>query len=490
MSRPEHDSRRAIIDVGSNSIRLVIYDGPARIPFETHNEKVQARLGRGLAETGAIDAQAYDTALAACRRFKALLDASGVAGVRIVATAAARDAANGPAFLADLAAIGLGAELLSGPAEGRASAAGVLSAFPGASGVVGDLGGGSLELACVGGGEIGRSESLSLGVLRLPALRRAGEAGFAAAVRKALAGAGWPRTGATGHDLYLVGGSWRALGHLDMHLTASALPGVHGYAFAPSRIAELRRRVAELGPRALKEVPGLTSSRIAALDDAAALLAVVAATLGSERLVVSGFGLREGLLFEALSAAERVQDPLLAATADYAARQGDRRWDGDAVDAWIAPLFVDAAPEARIRRAACRLAGVDLHPLRETRARHGLELAWLGAWIGVSAAERASLAATLWSAWGGRGEPAELRGFLTAARLSQSTAWGQAIRLAERLSGGDSAVLAHARLARQGEALLLKLAPGFDDLANGVAAKQLGVLAQQLGLAGALRPPA
>lgn len=292
----------------------------------------------------------------------------------------------------------------------------------------------------------------------------------------------------TGRSLYLVGGAWRGLCHLDMHLTASALPGVHGYTLAPARLGPLREAIEALGPRGLKEVPGVSAARIPMLDDAAALLAAVAAHLAIETLIVSGFGLREGLLFEALDAGERGEDPLLAATADYAARQGSARWDGDAVDEWIGGLFDDDLFCRRIRCAACRLAGVDLHPLRETRARHGFELAWLGAWIGIDAEERALLAATLWTAWGGRGPCEPVAAFLPPEGQRQAAAWGQAIRLAERLSGGESAVLRHARLTRHGEAMTLAPAPGYADLASGVAAKQLGLLAQQLGLIAAVAP--
>lgn len=481
------DSRRAIIDVGSNSVRLVIYDGPARIPYELHNEKVQARLGRGLSETGRIDPEAYNLALGACGRFKALLDASGITAVRTVATAAAREATNGPDLLRDLDRLGLRPELLSGGAEGRASAAGVQSAFPGASGVVADLGGGSLELAEIDGVHLGRSDSVPLGVLRLPALRRDGDRGFAAQVRTLLRGAGW-RGAKSGLALFLVGGSWRALGHLDMHLTASAHPGVHGYVLVRDRLKALRKAIAELGPRGLREVPGLTSSRIATLDDAAAVLAAVGEHLGSERMVISSFGLREGLLFEALDETARREDPLLAATADYAGRQGDPRWHGDAIDDWIASVCpAGVAAEDRIRRAACHLAGIDLHPQSDTRARHGMELAWLGAWIGITAQERALLAATLWAAWSGRGECAQVADFLTPEARRLALIWGQSIRLAERLSGGVSDVLRHARLERDETALTLTLVPKFADLGKGVALKQLGLLAQHLDLQVRLR---
>lgn len=479
------DDRRAIIDVGSNSVRLVIYEGPARTPFEAHNEKIQARLGRSLAETGRIDDEAYAKALEACRRFKALVDAIGLRSVRTVATAAARDAENGPEFVAELAAIGLEPELLSGEAEAAASAAGVMSAFPGARGVVGDLGGGSLELVAIDEAGASRCESFPLGILRLPSLRAKGDKAFAAKIAKMLRSTGWRKSKA-GRVLYLVGGSWRALGHLDMHVTGSPLPGVHGYAFPMKRLRALRKAIAEMDPRELRTVPGMTSSRIAALDDAAILLEAVGSVLETDTAVVSGFGLREGLLFQSLGERLRGEDPLLAATADYVARRGNPRWDGETVDAWIAPCFADEAPaERRIRRAACDLAGADLHPLTETRSRHGMELAWLGGWVGLTSEERAMLAQAMWTAWGGKGDCPTIAPLLEPGMLSRARAWGQAIRLAERLSGSVSDVLSQAGLECDGKRLSLRLAGTFADLAGGVAGKQLQALASELDMTAA-----
>lgn len=481
-SSPAPDTRRAIIDIGSNSVRLVIYEGPARTPFEVHNEKIQARLGRGLSETGAIDAEAYERALKACERFKALVDASGVAMVRTVATAAAREASNGARFLADVAALGLSPELLSGEAEAAASAAGVLCAFPGARGLVGDLGGGSLELVALGEEGAGQRGSLPLGILRLAPLRAKGDKAFAARVSAMLRAEGWRK--ARGRPIfYLIGGSWRALGHLDMHLTGSQVPGVHGYSLARSRLKPLRKAIAEMGPRGLKAVPGLTSSRIASLDDAAALAEAVTAHLGAGELVVSGFGLREGLLFEALSPVAQAQDPLIAAVTDYAARRGNPRWQGEAVDGWLAPVF-EGEPAAwlRLRRAACHLAGADLHTVSEARARYGMELAWLGGWIGLSWTERAMLAQAMWTAWGGKGASEAVAPHLEENGRRAAVAWGEAIRLAERLSGGVSGVLAGTRLERRAGAIVLQLGRAQSCLAGEVVAKQLGQLALALGL--------
>jgi exopolyphosphatase/guanosine-5'-triphosphate,3'-diphosphate pyrophosphatase len=451
-----------------------------------YNEKAQAKLGRSLPETGRIDAEAFDKALRACRRFKALIDAMGIEHCHTVATAAARDAENGPEFLAELAAVGLAPELLSGDAEALASAAGVISAFPGTDGIVGDLGGGSLELIDVRHGIPGRRATFPLGVLRLADLRSKGDKGFRDAVGNMLRKDGWHGAGA-GRPFYLVGGSWRALGHLDMHLTGSVLPGVHGYAFDRTRNGPMREAIAEAGARLSKIVPAISSLRVAALDDAAMLLEAVSERIGSERLICSTFGLREGLLFLELGKKTRKQDPLLAAVSDHARRRGNPKWYGDAVADWIAPLFAGEAPsEARIRRAACHLAGVDLHPQSETRARHGMELAWLGGWIGLTAEERAMLAQAMWTAWSGKGLYRKIGEVAAPEALERARAWGEAIRLVERFSGGVSSVLASASLRREGDSLTLGIDPASRDLGGDVVAKQLGALATALGASAAI----
>ena len=173
---PAH-ARTAIIDIGSNSVRLVIYDGPRRIPFILFNEKVMAGLGASLARTGAIEPEAMERGLRAIGRFAHLCRSMKVADIRCVATAAVRDATNGGDFIARAKDMGLTVELLSGGQEAIGAAMGVLSGIPGADGIVGDLGGGSLELARVRGGAVEQTISLPLGVLRLPQIpARAGGA--------------------------------------------------------------------------------------------------------------------------------------------------------------------------------------------------------------------------------------------------------------------------------------------------------------------------
>lgn len=180
------ETRSAIIDIGSNSVRLVVYDGPRRIPFILFNEKVMAGLGASLGKTGMIEPGAMKRSLAALARYKHLCEEMGVAALRCVATAAVRDASNGREFLVRAKALGLEVELLSGAQEGAASGYGVISAIPNANGIVGDLGGGSLELVRVRDGEVHDIMSLPLGVLRLPEIRAKGNGALERYVKKLL----------------------------------------------------------------------------------------------------------------------------------------------------------------------------------------------------------------------------------------------------------------------------------------------------------------
>lgn len=477
---PNGMKRRAIVDIGSNSLRLVVYDGSARMPDIVHNEKVAARLGHALAETGAIDEAARARALAACRRFKALLDAMGVDDVTTVATAAARDATNGAAFLAEVALTGLTPRLLSGEEEAAAAADGVLSGFPDGDGVVADLGGGSLELVDIAGGTRTRQASYPLGVLRLPALG-ARRGGLKSAAQTLLKGGGW-RNAAHARAIYLVGGSWRALAHLEIHLTASPLPAIHGHCIDRARLPMLRAAIDSLGPRQLRDIPGISSGRVPMLGDAATLLGILASHLDAECLVISALGLREGLLYQRLDAAGRAADPLLAATGYYARRHGDRAWDGPAVARWIAPLFADEPGRCeRLRQAAAELSGVDLHSQSDTRARHGLELVLLGAWVGMGTSERAMLAQALYTAWGGKGVGPDLHRLAAAGELRRAAAWGQAIRLAIRFSGGTSRVLDLVSLTAAPGVIDLAITPAHRELYGDLVQKQHVALAETVG---------
>jgi exopolyphosphatase/guanosine-5'-triphosphate,3'-diphosphate pyrophosphatase len=439
--------RTGIIDIGSNSVRLVVYQGHPRVPATLFNEKVMAGLGRSLAATGAIDADSMKLAIGALRRFAAVAREME-AEVRTVATAAVRDASNGRDLVIAAAHLGLTVELLLGEQEATASGMGVLSAIPEADGIVGDLGGGSLELVRVVAGTVTDRISFPLGVLRIAGLRQGRGPGFDRHVTSLIREAGWAGRG-RGLPLYMVGGSWRALARLDMSLTHYPLPIIHGYALAPETVGRLGRSIAQLSKQRLRAVPGMSSVRAGQLGDATALLSVVMRELGATSAVASTFGLREGLLYAALDTKTRALDPLIVAAREEGRLLGRFAEHGDLLHQWIAPLFADDPPHrARIRHAACLLADTGWRANPEFRDERGFEIALHGNWVAIDASERAMLAQALHTSLGGTTTPhAVLTGLANAGEIALAINWGLAIRLGQRFSGGLAGPLQRASLA-------------------------------------------
>lgn len=451
--------RTGIIDIGSNSIRLVVYEGPRRLPSVLFNEKVMAGLGRSLSATGAIDADALKAAGAALARFAWLAREMDVAELRTVATAAVRDATNGEELLAEARALDLQVELLSGEEEAFASGMGVLSAFPDADGIVGDLGGGSLELVRVVAGAITDRVSFPLGVLRLGAIREKGKGMLERRVAKLVRDAGWKGRG-KGLPLYLVGGSWRALARLDMHTTGYPLPVIHGYCMTREDITRLGRVISHSEKSKLKAISNLSSARVPTLGDAAALLGLILRELDSETTIASSYGLREGLLFTRLTHVDRAEDPLIVAAHDEGARMGRFAEHGDLLDQWLTPLFEqESAEHSRLRHAACLLADVGWRANPEFRAERGVEIALHGNWVAIDAAGRAMVAQALFTCLGGGVySPAPIGSLAPAEDLEVAMRWGLAMRLGQRLSGGVAPPLERTRLMLRPDAVELSLA--------------------------------
>lgn len=474
--------RVAIIDIGSNSIRLVVYQGSARLPATLFNEKVMAGLGRSLGRTGAIDKDSLAMARGALARFASLAREMQVSELRTVATAAVREASNGHQLIAAAAALGLKVELLSGEEEATAAGLGVLSGIPDADGVVGDLGGGSLELVRVVAGTVTDRVSFPLGVLRLAAIRAEGKGALDRRVRRLIADAGW--TG-RGRDLpfYLVGGSWRSLARLDVHMSGYPLPVLHQYPIAVEQVARLGRTLNQVAKSRLRAIPNISGGRASTLRDATALLSSVLKHLGSSETIVSAFGLREGLLFGRLTADQRREDPLITAARDEGERLGRFAEHGDLLDAWIAPLFAGEPPErARLRHAACLLADVGWHANPEFRAERGMETALHGNWVAIDSAGRALMGQALYTALGGGTEsPPPLAALAPADDLALAKRWGLAIRLGQRLSGGVAAPLKRTRLAIDADALWLCLPPADQALYGDAVERRHKALANAMG---------
>jgi exopolyphosphatase / guanosine-5'-triphosphate,3'-diphosphate pyrophosphatase len=475
--------RSAIIDIGSNSIRLVVYQGPARAPTQLFNEKLMVGLGASLATSGQIEPKRFRRGLAALARFQALTATMELDELRCVATAAVRDAANGQDFLSAARHLGLDVELLSGAQEAEAAGYGVIAALPQADGIAADLGGGSLELVRIKDGAIVRGQSFPLGVLRIPAMRTLHGRRFRAALGKLIGDAGWP---GKDHDLplFLVGGSWRALARFHMASAHDPVPIVSGHRIPITAVPAMARKLAHADLDAIAELPGLATARVNSMPDAAELLLALTRALRSSALIVSASGLREGLLYASLPANVRAQDPLLVAVAAEGRRSARFAPHGPDIDRWIAPLFMgDDAAGARLRLAACLLTDVAASANPDFRSERAVEMALHGQWTGIEPQERQILAQTLYTATGGPGRLFPLSGGAgLGGQLKRAMWWGLAIRLAHRLSGGAGAALAQTTLLESDGAVELRLMAGASALRGEQVEKRLRQLAAAVGL--------
>ncbi|MDP3549829.1 MAG: exopolyphosphatase [Novosphingobium sp.] len=479
------EQSRAIIDIGSNTVRLVVYGGPPRAPVTLLNEKVTAKLGKHVAETGKLSQKAVAGVLAALARYKALIDLAGVPRVDVVATAAARDASNGAAFLERVRAIGFEPRLLSGVEEAETSATGVLGAFPEAEGIVGDLGGGSLELVDVAQGGSSHGVSLPLGSLRLPPLRAKGDRVFVREIGKLLAKADW--VAEPGATLYLVGGPMRALARAMMVRLDWPFEDTHGFALDTGEALALARQLARRG-QALKPIEGVATSRLSSIPDAAALLGVLLQRLQPGRVVFSSWGLREGVLFGSLDEAAQKQNPLLAGVMAFVAPMAVDVALVDAAVAWMAGVVPMArTPLGRAAVALCMAAGrVEPNVRRDLPGDWGLSKRW----VGVDNAGRGVLAAALRGSVGkgpkvGVGPKAEFAPepwarLASPAMLAEARGLGLAARLCRRLSAGSTAVIAATQLEAEGGAL--RLSSRVPQLVGDGSSRDLKELAQHLGL--------
>lgn len=476
------DRRTAIIDIGSNSVRLVVYGGPTRAPVPLFNEKLLAGLGRDLQKTGRLGAKAMANSVAALSRFKHLTELMQVPLVRVVATAAVRDASNGADFVKMVSDIGLEVEILSGEAEARASGYGVIASAPDADGIVGDLGGGSLELVRVKDGLVFDRASFPIGTLRIAALRSPDPRTFERYVRKLLKPHAWLRA-ANDLPFYMVGGSWRSLARFHIFKTKYPLPVISNYVMPPKAATQILRMVATLDKVTVKQVPTMSSARVPMLNDAAALLSVLTKVLKPKSLVACAFGLREGLLFETLSPDQRAEDPIIVGARFECERQGRFGAHGDELFHWISPLFPgNGAGDARLRHAACLLADIAWAANPEFRSEYGLEMALHGNWIGVNARERAMLGMAVYASLGGISPgPAILSKLASPDDLSAARLWGLAIRLGQRIGGGTGEALHQCNLRRTENIIWLAFDSSCVDLKGEAVFRRLKQLANAMG---------
>jgi len=416
--------------------------------------------------------------LSALARFAAMLKLLGVDDVDCVATAASRDARNGDQFLAAVRDLGLSPRLLTGEEEARASATGVMAAFPGAKGTVGDLGGGSLELVSIDGDVCRGGITLPYGSLRLADLRAGGPSRFAATVREGLSRAGW--SNGEGLPLYIVGGSWRALALQAMYEIGWPLDDPHDFELAPEDALRMCRQLEKGKPERLD--PRVSAARVSTLPDAAALLGQLVERIKPSRIVFSSWGLREGLLFARLAPHIRAQDPMLSGVAAFARSASVTPEHAAAVADWTAPICNDGPRNGNLRLASTMLALAAMRTEPNMRAEQAMGWALRKRWIGLNARGRAMMAMTVFANSGLTAVPPAFSRLASPQDLRDAVAWGLAIRLCRRFTGCADQALARTALRREGSGLLLVVEEPVQALYSTSTAKDLRLLAEWVGI--------
>jgi exopolyphosphatase/guanosine-5'-triphosphate,3'-diphosphate pyrophosphatase len=480
----------AIVDIGSNSVRLLVYDGLRRSPTPLFNEKLICGLGRGVALTGRLDEAAVQRVLRELRRFRVLCRQIGIGKMFAIATAAVREAENGKAFVAE-ARIALESKvtILSGSREAELTALGVLAAIPDANGVVGDLGGGSLELVDVSGGAIGQNATLPLGPLQLIDKSGGDMRKARAIVDEVLTG--HPVVSAMGdRDFYAVGGAWRNLARLHIAQTHYPLSVLHHYEMQHHAAVSIASLISGLSPETLRDIRIISKDRAATMPYGAMVLERLLSIGEPRSVVVSAFGVREGLLYSKLSKKARARNPLLSACRDFAQLRARSPRHARELCAWTDQLFVegglDETPRQKtLRHGACMLADIGWRSHPDYRGDRSLTIISQAAFVGVSHPERLFMALTVFyryeGIWSERA-PSVLTNLVPEDLEVRARIIAAALRIAYLLSGAMPDLLPSIKLLCNGKRkLTLVLPASHRDLMGERVEKRINELASLTG---------
>ena len=497
MKRPrKRASSVAVIDIGSNSVRLVVYESLTRSLISVFNEKTLCGLGREVQSTGLLAPDAVAKALTSLRRFRALCRVQKVGRVYAIATAACRDATNGPDFIARAERIcGSKIEILSGPREAKLSALGVVSGIHNPDGIVGDLGGGSLELIDVRGNRVHSGVTLPLGSLALQdsshkSLKRAERI-----VRTDLAGVAHLTAG-RGRTFYAVGGTWRALARIHIVQSGYPLRVMHGYSIPAAEALDFARRLRRLASaNMLANIEVVADARRPLLTYAALVLEYIIRVAKPKTIVFSTFGVREGLFYEMLPPAERARDGLICAAQDMNVLLSRSARHAEELISWTDRLvrvvkLRETEEDRRLRHAACLLSDIGWRVHPDHRGEETMSLITNGNFGCISHHGRAFVALSVFYRYAGLSEenepPQLIRELVPPAMVERARLLGAAFRVAHLISAARPGVLPATHFRSSGRKLMLVFEHRLVDLVADRVGSRFKQLARLVGRSGSI----
>ncbi|WNQ09934.1 Ppx/GppA phosphatase family protein [Paenibacillus aurantius] len=318
------NKRIGIIDIGSNSVRLGIYEQTGRLSHRVIDEsKKAARLSERIGSDGRLGEKDILALAETLEQFKLLCSANRTAQIRAVATAAIRNAANSAEIVAKLIRLtGLDIEVLSGKEEARLGFVGMINSLSVEDGFLVDIGGGSTEVTLFRNRKIVNSVSFPFGsVNTAKRFSRGGllEPSDLALIRRMVEEAvrrePWIRS-QPGLPLIGLGGTIRTLGKLVQRQTKYSLPMTHNFDIAPPRVESVLDRLTALSLEKRNKLDGVSKDRADIIVPGLVILQTLFRQMRAAHYKISGAGLRDGLLFEAAFPGQ----PVISDVAEYSVR--------------------------------------------------------------------------------------------------------------------------------------------------------------------------
>jgi len=481
----------AVIDIGSNSVRLVVYEGLVRSPTVLFNEKIMCGLGRGLAKIGRLTDEAMEMALRTLRRFHALNRQLQVQQVYTLATAAVRDAKNGAGFVARAKKIMQGdVHLLSGKQEAACSAFGVVSAFYQPDGMVGDLGGGSLELVNLVKMQVDEGISLPLGGLRLMEASDSNLKQARRMIREQLQQANFLAKG-RGRPFFAVGGTWRNLAKLHMNIRHYPLPIMQAYEIRAEEAVSFLHRFAKGDVEHMRGITAIAKGRRELLPYGAAAMLELVEHMQPEKIVFSGAGMREGYLYQLLPDELREQDPLLSAAEEMAVlRARSPRHAHELID-WTQQAFAvlgvsEKGEQKRYREASCLLADIGWRIDLDYRGIQAANQIAYGVYPGINHQGRVFAALAIFFRNEGLVADHEAPDFIRCATpeiVTRARLLGAVMRISSLFCASDAGVLPQMQWRKTADGVELQIPARYADLIADRPEGRLRQLAKLSGIA-------
>jgi exopolyphosphatase/guanosine-5'-triphosphate,3'-diphosphate pyrophosphatase len=486
----------AVIDIGSNSVRLVVYEAMARSLITIFNEKALCGLGREVQSTGLLAPDAVVKALTSLRRFRALCRVMKVRRVHAIATAACRDASNGADFIAKAERIcGVRIEILPGPREAKLSALGVVSGVHKPDGIVGDLGGGSLELIDVRGNRIRGGVTLPLGSLALQDLSHKSLKRAERIVKFEISEVAQITAG-RGRAFYAVGGTWRALARIHIIQSEYPLRVMHGYSIPAQEALDFARRLRRLvAANMLADIEVVADARRPLLAYAALVLEYIIRVAKPKTIVFSTFGVREGLLYQMLPEAERAKDGFICAAQELNKLLSRSARHAEELIEWTDRLvrvvkLRETEEDRRLRHAACLLSDIGWRVHPDHRGEETLNLITNGNFGSISHEGRVFVALSVFFRYAGLSvenePPAIMQEMVPPAMLERARLLGAAFRVAHLISAARPGVLPATHFRTQGRKLMLVFEHKLVDLVADRVGSRFKQLARLVGRSGSI----